>query len=211
MQRDIRLEQPQDHRTVEELTREAFWNLYVPGADEHYLVHILRQVESFIPELDFVALQDGKIVGNIIYSKSYIETEDGTVFDTITFGPVSVLPAYHNQGIGRQLIEHSFEVAKALGHKVVVIFGYPGYYSRFGFKNGKDFGITDAEGKYPLAMQVLELVPGALEGIRGAFHEHEAFEFDQAAAEKYDKLFPPKEKAEAESQALFAKTSQTYL
>ena len=47
----IRREMPGDYREVENLTREAFWNVYRPGCDEHYIVHILRNHEDFIPDV----------------------------------------------------------------------------------------------------------------------------------------------------------------
>ena len=50
----IRLEKSDDHREVENLTREAFWNVYRPGCTEHYILHMLRQDPAFVPELDFV-------------------------------------------------------------------------------------------------------------------------------------------------------------
>ena len=73
----IRLETEKDYRAVEELTREAFWNVYKPGADEHYYVHQMRNHPDFIPELAFVLELDGKIVGNIMYTKAWLEDESG--------------------------------------------------------------------------------------------------------------------------------------
>lgn len=73
----IRNEKKDDFRTVEEITREAFWNLYNPGCNEHYVVHRMREHEDFIPELDFVAETDGKIVGNIMYTKAKLTDESG--------------------------------------------------------------------------------------------------------------------------------------
>ena len=64
----IRLETPKDYRAVEELTREAFWNVYKPGADEHYYVHIMRSHPDFITELAFVLEKDGEIIGKIMYT-----------------------------------------------------------------------------------------------------------------------------------------------
>ena len=69
----MRLETEKDYRAVEELTREAFWNVYKPGADEHYFVHTMRSHPDFIPELAFVLELDGKIVGNIMYTKACLE------------------------------------------------------------------------------------------------------------------------------------------
>ena len=68
----IRNETPADYRAVEELTREAFWNVYKPGADEHYFVHMMRSHPDFIPELDFVLERDGEIIGNIMYTKAWL-------------------------------------------------------------------------------------------------------------------------------------------
>lgn len=64
---EIRNEQPSDYREVEELTRQAFWNVSVPGCSEHYLAHILRSHPDFIPELDFILKEDNKIIVNVMF------------------------------------------------------------------------------------------------------------------------------------------------
>ena len=70
----IRLETEKDYRAVEELTREAFWNVYKPGADEHYFVHMMRNHPDFIPELAFVLEKDGEIVDvKISYPADYVK------------------------------------------------------------------------------------------------------------------------------------------
>ena len=69
---NIRLEQPKDYREVENLTREAFWNVYAPGCVEHFVLHQYRNNPDFIPELDFVMEEDGKIIGHVMYSKAEI-------------------------------------------------------------------------------------------------------------------------------------------
>ena len=116
----IRRETQEDYRRVEELTRRAFWNLYVPGCSEHYLAHILRDHADFIPELDLVAELEGSIIGNIMYTKASLTDEDGTEKPILTFGPISVLPEYQRQGCGKALIEASFRKAAELGYDVVV-------------------------------------------------------------------------------------------
>lgn len=88
----IRNEQKSDYQIVEDITREAFYNMYVPGCMEHYLVHIMRGHEDFIPELDFVLELDGKVIGNIMYTKAKLTDENGEEKEIITFGPVSILP-----------------------------------------------------------------------------------------------------------------------
>ena len=84
----IRLETKKDYRAVEELTREAFWNVYAPGASEHYFVHTMRSHPDFIPELAFVLEKDGEIIGNIMYTKAWLEDEDGNRREILSFGPL---------------------------------------------------------------------------------------------------------------------------
>ncbi len=110
----LRNENSSDYKIVEELTREAFWNHYVPGCDEHYLMHIIRDSEAFIKELDFVAEADGKIIGNIVYTKAKIVADDGTSQEVLSFGPLSVLPEFQGKGIGGMLVEHTKTIAKEL-------------------------------------------------------------------------------------------------
>ena len=85
----IRNERIDDYETVERITREAFYNLYIPGCIEHYLVHIMREHEDFIPELDLVLELDGRVIGNIMYTKAKLTDGDGDTKEILTFGPVS--------------------------------------------------------------------------------------------------------------------------
>ena len=207
----IRNEQPGDYRAVEEATREAFWNLYVPGCDEHYLVHKIRGIPDFIRELSFVAELNGKIVGSIFFTKSWVVGDDGLRHGTITLGPVSVLPELHNKGIGRALIEYAKQAAANLGHRAILLYGYPGYYKRLGFRHAKEFGISNPDGKYPLAHQVLELYEGALDGISGRACESGDFCTDEKAVAEFDASFHPKEKKVTPTQKIFAETLSAFL
>ena len=73
----VRNETEKDYKIVEEITRKAFYNLYVPGCAEHYLVHIMRPHKDFLPELDFVIELDGQVIGNIMYTKAELVDENG--------------------------------------------------------------------------------------------------------------------------------------
>jgi len=192
----IRLETSEDYHTIEELTRDTFWTFWgedLKICDEHLLVHKLRDVEAFVPELDFVAEIDGKLVGHIIYTRSQIESEDGEKHEMLTFGPLSVLPEYQNRGIGRKLMMHSFDKAKEMGFKAVFIYGHPDYYPRVGFKRGADFGLTDFEGNSYDALMVYILYEGALNGIRGkCCIDPVYFELSEEETFEFDKRFPPK-------------------
>lgn len=208
----LRKEIESDHREVEVLTREAFWNLYVPGCDEHYLAHILRKHPDFIPELGLVAEHKDQIVGSIMYSKSYIEDKStGKRVETVTFGPVCVHPDYQNRGIGSKLIKHTIELAKEMGYKGILILGYPKNYCRYGFKSCKDFNIFDPDGKFPYGMLVLELEKGAFEGDRWTAHFSDVFNIDSDGAEEFDKQFDYKEKKVEPSQEEFSIAVRAYI
>ena len=73
----IRLETKDDYRAAENLTREAFWNVYRPSCVEHYVLHCYRNDPAFVPELDFVMELDGELIGQIIYVQSEIDCDDG--------------------------------------------------------------------------------------------------------------------------------------
>ena len=183
---EIRNEEERDYKKVEEVTRAAFWNLYVPGCDEHYLTHIMRSHEDFIRDLDFVIEVDGEIVGNIMYTKAKLIDESGEEKDILTFGPVCILPEYQRAGYGQKIIEHSFEKAAALGFDVSVIFGNPGNYVSRGFKSCKKYNICVSDGGYPAAMLVKELKPGALDGRKWIYHQSAVYEIDQEEARRFD-------------------------
>lgn len=114
---NIRNEQPSDYRQVEEITRKAFWNLYYPGASEHYLVQTMRSHNDYMPELSFVIEENSKIIGSIHFTHAKIITPTGEEILIIHFGPVSITPKLHRQGYGRKLITHAIERAKALEHR----------------------------------------------------------------------------------------------
>ena len=200
----IRNETSADYRAVEELTREAFWNLYVPGCNEHYLAHILRGHADFLPELDLVAEFRGKIVGNIMYTRSWLTDEQGRDLDIVTFGPVSVLPEFQRKGIGSALIARSLQIATEKHMNAVVIFGSPNNYCKHGFKSARDLNISNSEGKCPYAMLALELSKGVLAGHPWIYRDSEAYKFDEQKAEEFDAGFPQKEKGYCYTQEIFS-------
>lgn len=199
----IRRENPEDYSAVEALTRDAFWDVHVPGCDEHYLAHILREAECFIPELDLVAIYAGTLVGNIMYSKALLKSDSGGALELLCFGPLSVAPAFQRKGIGKALVEKSLELAGGMGYGAVIIYGDPDYYRRLGFRPGEDYGIRGQEGMYSPALQVLELVPGALKGLHGSFFEDQIYQLDPEAAARFEQGFPPREKGFRPSQLRF--------
>jgi len=199
----IRNEEEADYKRVEEITRKSFWNLYVPGCVEHYLVHVMRSHEDFLPDLDLVIEVDNQIIGNIMYTKTKLIDEYGEEKDIITFGPVCILPEYQRKGYGRKLMEYSFERATAFDYDVIVIFGNPNNYVSRGFKSCKKYNVCLENGSYPAAMMVKELRPDVLDGRKWVYHQSPVFEIDEQDAERFDESLEKMEKKYQPSQEEF--------
>jgi len=197
---NIRNEEPKDYRRVEEVAREAFWNLYFPGGHEHYVVHKMRNHPDFIKKLAFVIEVDDKIQGAIFYTHSKIVSEDNKEYKTISFGPVFISPEFHRKGLGKELITHSIEVAKEMGHRAILTLGYPYHYEAYGFLGGKKYDISMPDGKFYKGLLVLPLYDGALDDISGYVKLSDALDVTQEEVDEFDKSFPPKEKKYQESQ-----------
>lgn len=207
----IRNETENDYEAVEAMTREAFYNLYVPGCFEHYLVHVMRFHEDFIRELDFVAELDGEIVGSIMYTKSFLTDEAGEKKEILTFGPLCVKPAYQRRGYGKMLMSHSFEKARELGYDVIVIFGSPVNYVSSGFVSCHKYNLCLEGGKYPAAMLVKELIPGALDGKRRFYHDSPVMAVSEEDAAAYDDTLEKIEKKHLPSQEEFYIMSHSFI
>ncbi|MCL2227935.1 MAG: GNAT family N-acetyltransferase [Oscillospiraceae bacterium] len=194
----LRQERPDEYFAVESITREAHWygnwEMTPQISDTHLLVHRLRECPSFVPELHYIAEMNGNLVGHIMYCTSKIVDEAGKTYETLTFGPLSILPDYQNQGIGKALMGYTFGEAKSLGYRAILIFGHPDYYPRTGFQPASEFGITDSDGNSYDPFMALPLYDGALDGISGKYYIDPAYEnLTQDDVDSFDKKFPPKE------------------
>lgn len=202
LQVTLRRELPADYRTVEALTREAFWNLQVPGCDEHWLVHIMRSAADFVPDLSFVAELDGRIVGNIMTTRSRLVSGDCEL-PTLSVGPVTVHPDFQRRGIGRAMISKVVSLARERGTAAILLLGHPHNYVGYGFRNGKDLGIAYEDGSYPLGLLAMVLSPEAINGRQWVARFSSVFELPPGF-EEFDALFPEREKTWRPSQELFS-------
>ena len=193
----IRLETKDDERETENLTREAFWNVYRPGCLEHYVLHTFRDRSDFVPELNFVLEKGGRLIGHVMYVRSEIQTDDGGTLPIMTFGPISIAPEWKRMGYGTILLRHSMDEARKLGAGALAITGNIDFYGKSGFVVASTRGIhyfaapRDEEVPYFL---LCELVPGFLDGVTGWYRDPEGYFVDEKDAETFDAQFPPKEK-----------------
>lgn len=194
---ELRLEKAEDYRETEYLTREAFWDVYRPGCSEHLVLHKLREAESFVWDLDYVAAEDGKIIGNIVYSRVFQNGE--MCSDVIAFGPVSVHPEYQKKGIGKMLIRETLKKAGELGFGGVMITGSPEYYHQFGFTSADRYevflpGMEKEEAEF---FMVKELEDGYFKAHAGIYEFDPCFNIGEEELQNFEKGFPEKEKREA--------------
>ena len=206
---NIRLEDTKDYREVEDLTREAFWNVYRPGCTEHYVLNQYRTNPDFIPELDFVMEVDGKIIGHVMFSKAELVLDDGSKKASWTFGPISIHPAYKRKGYGLKLLQYALDKARDMGIGFICMEGNIEFYKHAGFDLASKLNIhyhaepKDAEVPYFLAQ---ELIPGWLKnnGIAEATYcppkGYFVADENPEAFEAYEASFSQKEKAFQEGQ-----------
>ncbi len=190
----IRKTDKKEYLETEYITREAFWNLYKPGCDEHLALNQLRNSKSYIQELDMIALCEGDIVGHIITTKARVIDHKKKEYEVLCVGPVSVLPWFQNKGVGSKLLTASITEAKIMGFKGMILFGNPEYYHRFGFRNAKEYEITTKENQNFDPFMALELQENGLTDIKGRFFENEAFFTKEVDLIEFENKFPSKEK-----------------
>ncbi len=193
----IRLEQPEDERTVENLVRESFWNVYRPGAYEHFLLHLMRDDKDFVHELNFVMEKDGEIIGQTVFVKSKIACDDGREIPTLTLGPICIANNFKRQGYGKKLLDFAFDRAKELGFGAVMFEGNIDFYEKCGCSEALKHGIRyqglpeDADASFFLCKILRD---GYLDGISGEYSVPSVYFVEDKDVDNFDKTFPPKQK-----------------
>ena len=193
----IRPERKENHRAVENLIRESFWNVYRPGCSEHYVMHVLRDDPAFIRELDFVMEQDGKLIGQNMFMKTIIQADDGRTVPVLTMGPICITPELKRKGYGKAILDYSLEKAAEMGFGAVLFEGNIAFYGKSGFDYASKFGIRYhdlPEGADSSFFLCRELIPGYLDDVTGVYQTPQGYYVKDEDVEEFDRQFPPKEK-----------------
>jgi len=162
----IREERKEDYVDIYRVVKAAFKGTEYTSGDEQDLVVRLRGSSSFVPELSLVAEFNGEITGHIMFTEAVIR-EGEKNHQTLTLGPISVLPEYQQKGIGSRLMEEGHDAARRLGYRSVVLVGHPEYYPRFGYRSAEDFGIKTYLEFPPRVFMAYELTKNGLESVSG--------------------------------------------
>jgi putative acetyltransferase len=126
----IRNEIKEDIEAISEVTIAAFQNLQISNKTEQFIIHALRK--AGVLSISLVAEIEKQVVGHIAFSP--VTISDGSK-NWYGLGPISVMPEYQKQGIGKTLVNKGLSLLKAQGGKGCALVGDPGYYQRFGFRN----------------------------------------------------------------------------
>ena len=194
---EIRLEKKEEYREVENLVREAFWNVYRLGCLEHFVLNRLRNNPDFLAELDYVMELNGKLIGQIVFMKAVLKADDGRDIPIVTIGPICIIPELKRRGYGKALLDYSLDKAAKMGFGAVCIEGNIDFYGKSGFTYAGEFGIryhglpADEDASFFLCK---ELTQGYLDGITGEYETPAGYFVDEAEADEFDKGFPYKEK-----------------
>jgi len=189
-----------DFFQTENITREAFWNLYRPGCVEHLILHNMRNSNSYISRLDLIAVSKNEIIGHIISTKAKVIDSQNIEHEILCVGPFAVLPIFQKKGIGSKLLNQSIVIAKELGYIGMILFGNPEYYHRFGFRNAKEYDITTKDCQNFEPFMALEFQNNGLADVKGRFIEDNVFETNADDLNEFDKKFPYKEKLKTDTQ-----------
>ena len=183
-----------DHAALESLTRDAFWDVYRPGCDEHYLVHRLHEQNACTLEL--VAEDGGALIGNAVCVRAELHVSDGRILtDVLCLGPLTVAPAWQRRGVGSALMNRMIALAREQGFRAIFLTGSPAYYSRFGYRATMDWGVTLPDGSAFPELMALPLYDGALDGMTGTYEDPAVYQdLSREAVEAFDRQFPPREK-----------------
>ena len=153
----IRKEKAADSEAIAQVTIAAFQTLPISNHTEQFIINALRAAGALT--LSLVAEIDGRIVGHIAFSP--VTISDGTR-DWYGLGPISVLPEYHKQGIGKSLINNGLSLLKELDGQGCALVGDPNYYHRFGFRNYPTLLYEEIPQEYFLALPFTSQVPQGL-------------------------------------------------
>jgi putative acetyltransferase len=163
----IRPETSTDISAITEVTVAAFETLEISNHTEQFIIEALRAANALTESL--VAELDGRVIGHVAFSPGTIS--DGTQ-DWYGLGPVSVLPEYQRNGIGKALIEKGLARLRGLNARGCCLVGHPDYYRNFGFKSMPGFVHEGVPSEVFLVLTFDGYVP------QGTVAFHEGFKAD---------------------------------
>jgi putative acetyltransferase len=167
--REVRRARPGDLLAILDVHRDAF-----PTSAEAELVSALAAGGHVVASL--VAVEKGSVVGHVLLTRIAIVDDDGFEHTSLALAPVAVVSERQLEGIGSELVAEALDEARRMDAGSVVVLGHANYYPRFGFEPALPRGIRPPFDVPSEDWMVVELLPGALEGVHGTVRYTEPFE-----------------------------------
>ncbi|MFH1155296.1 MAG: N-acetyltransferase [Pseudomonadota bacterium] len=164
---NIQFEKPEDKDRVRTINLQAF-----ETSAEADLVDALRLER--VPVISLVAHERARLFGHILFSPVTLEP-DVPQLKLAALGPMAVVPEHQDESLGSMLVAQGLDFCRAEGYDAVVVLGYAGFYSRFGFVPAFSYGIRCQWDVPDDAFMIRELREGSLNGVSGTVRYHEAF------------------------------------
>lgn len=168
---NIRIATKQDFKEIYNLVEEAFKTAQVSDGNEQNFVLELRKRATYIPNLEFVAEKNGKLIGHIMFSKQPVKLIKGKL-NAVLIAPLCVDFNYRNQGIGSKLMNYGLNKAKELGYDTAFLIGNPEYYKNFNFKSVTNYNLKNITAILDKYVMVKELDKKVLFDIEGSIDLH---------------------------------------
>ncbi len=166
----IRTALKSDYESIYHLVKTAFKTARVSDGTEQDFVLRLRDSAAFLPELEFVAVENGILIGHILLTRQPVFLDRGKL-SAVLVAPLCVALPYRNQNVGGRLMCHAGEQAVKAGFTASFLVGNPDYYGRFGYRRVGSFGIQNQSGIPDDFVLGCELVPGTFNGVSGVLKE----------------------------------------
>jgi len=170
----IRPETKDDHADVAHIVKRAFTEGPRGYSGESELVDKIRMTEGFIPNLSLVAVQEEVVIGHILISRVFIETDEKKI-PTLILAPVAVMPEFQDQGVGGDLIRAAHTIALDMNEPHIFLLGHAAYYPRFGYQPSRYLGITFPGGMDNDNCMGIEIIANSLEGVQGELEYSKPF------------------------------------
>ena len=141
----IRQAQERDHAAIYELVRAAFATAKVSDGTEQDFVRALRRRDTYRPELELAAEENGQLIGHILLTELPIPGGPEGLRGLMV-APLCVRLENRSRGLGGRLLQEGGRRAAELGYSALFLVGDPDYYGRYGFQSAVSLGFQNASG-----------------------------------------------------------------
>ena len=167
----IRKAAQEDHPSIYHLVRTAFATARVSDGTEQDFVLELRRRDTYRPDLELVAEENGQLIGHILLTPLPVPGAPEGLRGLMA-APLCVRLEDRNRGLGGQLLHEGGRRAAELGYNALFLVGDPEYYGRYGFRNAVSLGFQNSSGVPDPFLLARSLNPDGFQEAGGMLNLH---------------------------------------